>query len=114
MIRPRVDEMLELIRDRLVASGFAGRIGRRVVMTGGGSQLTGLTDVARNVFGRPVRLGRPLGVKGLPLAARGSAFSAVVGLLIYPQLAPASLFDRNGWRNTGAFARMSRWVRESF
>ena len=114
VIRPRVDEMLELIRDRLVASGFAGRIGRRVVMTGGGSQLTGLTDVARNVFGRPVRLGRPLGVKGLPLAARGSAFSAVVGLLIYPQLAPASLFDRNGWRNTGAFARMSRWVRESF
>ncbi|MEM0908831.1 MAG: cell division protein FtsA, partial [Pseudomonadota bacterium] len=35
VIRPRVDEILELVRDRLVASGFAGRIGRRVVMTGG-------------------------------------------------------------------------------
>ena len=113
IIRPRVDEILELIRDRLVASGFSGRIGRRVVMTGGGSQLTGLTDVARHVFGRPVRLGRPLGVKGLPIAARGAPFSAVIGLLIYPQLAPASLFEAQG-QSKGYFARMGRWLRESF
>lgn len=111
IIRPRVDEILELIRDRLVASGFAGRIGRRVVMTGGGSQLTGLTDVARLVFGRPVRLGRPLGVKGLPIAARGAPFSAVIGLLIYPQLAPVSLFDVS---SRGTFSRLGRWLREAF
>ncbi|UOM33617.1 cell division protein FtsA [Acuticoccus sp. I52.16.1] len=113
IIRPRVDEILEMIRDRLVASGFSGRIGRRIVMTGGGSQLTGLTDVARHVFGRPVRMGRPLGVKGLPIAARGAAFSAVIGLLIYPQLAPAALFEASG-RSTGTFARLGRWLRESF
>ncbi|XWN33110.1 MAG: cell division protein FtsA [Devosia sp.] len=115
IIRPRVDEILELVRDRLVASGFAGRIGRRVVMTGGGSQLTGLTEVARSIFGRPVRLGRPLGVKGLPIAARGAAFSAVLGLLIYPQLPPASLFDIGaGGTGNGYFARVGRWLRESF
>lgn len=114
IIRPRVDEMLELIRDRLVASGFSGRVGRRVVITGGGSQLTGLVDVARSVFARPVRLGRPLGVKGLPVAARGSAFSTVVGLLVYPQLAPASLFQASAASSAGYFARMGRWLRESF
>lgn len=113
IIRPRVDEILELIRDRLVGSGFSGRIGRRVVITGGGSQLTGLTEVARQVFGRPVRLGRPLGVKGLPIAARGAAFSAVIGLLIYPQLAPASLFEAPS-HSTGYLARVGRWLRESF
>jgi cell division protein FtsA len=112
IIRPRVDEILELVRDRLVASGFSGRIGRRIVLTGGGSQLTGLADVARHVFGRPVRLGRPLGVKGLPIAARGAAFSAVIGLLIYPQLAPAALFEAP--RRTGPLARVGRWFRESF
>jgi cell division protein FtsA len=111
IIRPRVDEILELVRDRLVASGFAGRIGRRVVLTGGGSQLTGLTDVARLVFGRPVRLGRPLGVKGLPIAARGAPFSAVIGLLIYPQLAPVSLFES---ASRGTFSRLGRWLREAF
>lgn len=113
IIRPRVDEILELIRDRLVASGFAGRVGRRVVLTGGGSQLTGMPDVARSIFARPVRLGRPLGVKGLPIAARGSAFSAVIGLLIYPQLAPASLFEASS-ASSGYFARVGRWLRESF
>lgn len=112
IIRPRVDEILELVRDRLAASGFSGRIGRRVVLTGGGSQLTGLADVARSVLGRPVRLGRPLGVKGLPIAARGAAFSAVIGLLIYPQLTPASLYA--GRRSSGALARVGRWLRESF
>jgi cell division protein FtsA len=113
IIRPRVDEILELVRDRLVASGFSGRIGRRVVLTGGGSQLTGMADVARSVFGRPVRLGRPLGVKGLPIAARGAAFSAVAGLLIYPQLAPASLFAGRP-SSSGTLARVGRWLRESF
>ncbi|MEM9224044.1 MAG: cell division protein FtsA [Pseudomonadota bacterium] len=113
VIRPRIDEILELVRDRLAASGFAGRIGRRIVLTGGGSQLAGLPEVARHIFARPVRLGRPLGVKGLPIAARGAAFSAVVGLLIYPQLAPASLFD-GASQSTGYFARMGRWLKESF
>ena len=112
VIRPRVDEILELVRDRLAASGFSGRIGRRVILTGGGSQLTGLADVGRSVFGRSVRLGRPLGVKGLPMAARGAAFSSVIGLLIYPQLTPASLFG--GRRSSGALARVGRWLRESF
>ena len=115
IIRPRVDEILELVRDRLVASGFAGRIGRRVVLTGGGSLLTGLPDVARAVFGRSVRLGRPLGVAGLPEAARGPAFAAVVGLLIYPQLATLAVtgVGRSGGRG-GYLARVGRWLRESF
>lgn len=114
IIRPRVDEILELVRDRLVASGFAGRIGRRVVLTGGGSLLTGLPDVARGVFGRSVRLGRPLGVAGLPEAARGPAFAAVVGLLIYPQLATLEVSGSGRAGGRGYLARVGRWLREAF
>ncbi len=114
IIRPRVDEILELVRDRLVASGLAGRIGRRVVLTGGGSLLTGLPDVARAVFGRSVRLGRPLGVAGLPEAARGPAFAAVVGLLIYPQLATLEVSGTGRSGGRGYLARVGRWLREAF
>ncbi len=46
IIRPRVDEILELIRDRLKASGTADEAGRRVVLTGGGAQMPGLSDLA--------------------------------------------------------------------
>ena len=35
IIRPRVEEILELVRDRLKASGYASQAGRKLVMTGG-------------------------------------------------------------------------------
>lgn len=118
IIRPRVEEILEVVRDRLHASGFAGRVGRRIVLTGGASQLTGLTELARRILGRNVRLGRPVGIAGLPEAARGSAFATSVGLLIYPQVAQT---EQHASRRIGAsaagggmLARVGSWIRESF
>ena len=35
IIRPRVEEILELVRDRLAAAGFPAHAGRRLVLTGG-------------------------------------------------------------------------------
>jgi cell division protein FtsA len=120
IIRPRVEEILELVRDRLRQAGFAAQAGRRVVLTGGASQLAGLPQVAQGVLHGQVRIGRPLGIKGLPDAAKGPAFSAAVGLLVYPQVAHIEHFES---RNAGFFAaaagdgyfsRMGRWIRESF
>ena len=87
IIRPRVEETLELVRDRLNASGLGHVIGKRVVLTGGASQLAGLAETARTVLQRNVRLGRPLGVTGLNPSSKGPGFSTSVGLLIYPQVA---------------------------
>jgi cell division protein FtsA len=119
IIRPRVEEILEVVRDRLHASGFAGRVGKRIVLTGGASQLTGLTELARRILGRNVRLGRPVGITGLPEAARGAAFATAVGLLIYPQVAQVEQFStrRKGLAlaaNGGFVSRVGAWIRESF
>lgn len=120
IIRPRVEEILELVRDRLNSSGYAALVGRRMVLTGGGSQLTGLAEAARRVLARNVRLGRPLGIAGMPDVAKGPAFAAAVGLLIYPQVAEMEQFDtgrepRMLMTGTGGyFSRMGRWFRESF
>ena len=86
IVRPRVEEILELVRDRLAASGLGHVIGKRVVLTGGASQLAGLPDTARTILQRNVRLGRPVGVSGLSPANKSPAFAAAVGLLIYPQV----------------------------
>ncbi len=119
IIRPRIEETLELVRDRLNASGFAGQVGKRVVLTGGASQMTGLAEQARLILGRHVRLGRPLGITGLPEAAKGPAFSTAVGLLIYPQVSQMEQFvpDRSRqmrMTGTGYLARVGQWFRESF
>lgn len=120
IIKPRVEEIVELVRDRLGAAGFSAQAGRRVVLTGGASQLVGLPEVARRVLRGQVRIGRPLGIKGLPEAAKGPAFAAAVGLLVYPQVAHAEHFEPRG---AGAFAatgtdgylsRVGRWIRDSF
>lgn len=119
IIRPRIEETLELVRDRLVASGFAATAGRCVVLTGGACQLTGVTEVARRVLGKQVRIGRPLGISGLPEAGKGPAFCAAVGLVVYPQVAQIEQFEpkRAKYLRTGTGGYLSRvgsWIRDSF
>ena len=119
IIKPRIDEILELVRDRLNASGFAALFGRRLVLTGGGSQLNGVTEAARRILARNVRLGRPLGVAGMPEQAKGPSFAAAVGLLIYPQVADLEQSEERheqqfAMTGTGYIARVGHWFRESF
>lgn len=120
IIRPRVEETLEMTRDMLRASGFGEQMGKRIVLTGGASQLTGLVETARRILGRDVRVGRPLGIQGLPEAAKSPAFSAAVGLLVYPQVAQIEQFRararaRLAMTGThGYLARVGRWFKDSF
>jgi len=119
IIRPRVEEILEMVRDRLAASVFAAEPRGRVILTGGASLLNGLPELASRMLGRPVRIGRPLGIAGLPEAAKGSAFAAAAGLLVYPQAAHLEHFEARGQRylmnGTGGYlARVGQWLRESF
>lgn len=125
IVRPRIEETLELVRDRLSRSGFAGVVGKRIVLTGGASQLNGMGEIARRVFAKQVRLGRPMGIAGMPDAAKGPGFAAATGLLIYPQMAHLEHFDARGAAvmrrisgsltgTGGPLARFGHWLRESF
>ena len=119
IIRPRVEEILEMVRDRLKASPFAAEPRGRVVLTGGASQLVGMADLASRILKRPVRIGRPLGIAGLPDAAKGPAFAVAAGLLVYPQAAHLEHFEPRRTRQlmtgTGGYmARVGQWLRESF
>lgn len=119
IIKPRVEEILEMVRDRLAASPFAAVPNGHVILTGGASQLNGLADLAGRILNRPVRVGRPLGVSGLPEEAKGPAFATATGLLVYPQVAHLEYFEQRKTRKaangTGSYiARVGRWLRESF
>ena len=119
IIKPRVEELLEMVRDRLAASPFAAEPRGRVVLSGGASQLAGLPELASRVLGRSVRVGRPLGIAGLPEAAKGPAFAVAAGLLVYPQSAHLEHLEprrsRQKMTGTGGYiARVGQWLRESF
>jgi cell division protein FtsA len=83
IMRPRVEEILEEVRARLDLCGFDQLPSQSIVLTGGGSLIPGLDGLAARILGQKVRLGRPLRVQGLPVAATGAAFSAAVGLTLF-------------------------------
>jgi cell division protein FtsA len=80
IIAPRVEETLEIVRDRLKAQGMIASAAN-VVLTGGASELTGVREVAIRVFDRQVRLARPRRAPHLADAASGPAFCAAAGVL---------------------------------
>ncbi len=83
IMRPRVEEILEEVRQRLDVAGFDSLPSQQIVLTGGASQIPGLDGLASRILGQRVRMGRPLRVQGLPQAATGPAFSGAVGLCLF-------------------------------
>lgn len=81
IIRPRLEEIFELIRDRLDAAGAREAGGRQMVLTGGAAQLPGTAELAGRVLGKQARIGRPASLAGLGDAVSGPAFSACAGIL---------------------------------
>ncbi len=117
IIQPRIEETLELVRERIVRSGLESVAGRRIVLTGGAAQLTGVREITSRMLDKPVRIGRPLGVVGFPEALEGPAFATCAGLVAYtvraPQEAPrADAFSRRAG-TASPFARIKSWFTAS-
>ena len=75
-------------------------------------------NIAKRILKGQVRIGRPSGIKGLPESAQNPAFSAAIGLLVYPQVSGIEHF-RPGRTTaapvgTGYMARVGRWLKDSF
>jgi len=115
IIRPRLEETFELLRDRLEAAGVADLAGRRVVLTGGAAQLPGAAEVAADVLDKQVRIGRPAPMSGLPRDASGPAFATTVGLLTFALSDEASAGANQDFNPpSGLFGRLGHWLKENF
>lgn len=114
IIRPRIEETMELVRDRLDAAALGRDAGSRVVLTGGASQLVGVRELAARILDRPVRIGRPQPVRGLPDSAQGPDFATTLGLLAWGNGEGRPLLDMDPGqdRANGRFARFVNWLRE--
>ncbi len=117
VIRPRLEETFEEVRSLLDAAGFESLPSRRIVLTGGASQIPGLEDVARRVLGHRVRVGRPLRIGGLPQSATGPAFSAIVGLAAYAVRPQDEFWDFEAPSALSGGTRLKRamrWFRDNW
>ena len=112
VITGELDRLVSDVGRALEAMGYSGRQGRQVVLTGGGAELAGLADYAQAALGKPVRIGRPPALRGLPEAHAVPGFATLAGLVIYAAEDPIDIRSvgsrfQTSHRSPG-FARIAR------
>ncbi|KKU03277.1 MAG: Cell division protein ftsA [Candidatus Amesbacteria bacterium GW2011_GWB1_47_26] len=81
IIRPRLNELFQMISSEIKKSNLAGLTPAGLVICGGGALTVGLVDSAKRILSMPVRIGWPTGLTGLIDEIESPAFAASVGLL---------------------------------
>src|SRR6516164_3367115 len=83
ILEPRARELFELVRDNLRQSGMLDVCVGGVVLSGGGSHLGGILDVAESVLHRPVRLSWPTPLAKMPSTLADPEYATVLGMVFY-------------------------------
>ncbi len=115
IVTPRAEQTFERVRARLEETYASTEAGRRVVLTGGASQLVGAARLGELILERQIRTGSIGPAFRIADSRVGPAYAACAGLLVHagagnavtalsmPTLAPAS---------THLFARFGAWMRQ--
>ena len=82
IIKPRVEEIFELIQERLDQLTPNSNYINKVVLCGGGANLNNIRELASIFFKSNVRIGRPIGLIDLPEIVQTPSFACLTGLLI--------------------------------
>lgn len=117
IIRPRLEEIFEMIRGKLEAAGVEELAGRRVVLTGGASQLMGMREIATRVLGKQVRLAKPRTVAGLAEAVSGAPFATAAGMLEFARRKTLEEIHMDSTRTKSmpfGLKNIIQWVKDNF
>jgi cell division protein FtsA len=111
------DEIGKALKDM----GFGSDGGGQIILSGGGAELHGIAEYMQTALGRPVRLGKPPQLPGLPEAHATSGFSTLAGLCLYAADDPVDIRSIGpSWQTTrkysgaGLVSRVFQAAREYF
>lgn len=82
IIRPRMNELFELIKGELIKASVGGKTPAGIVLTGGGSLTYQITESAKRILGMQARVASPTGLTGLVDEVTTPEFSTVTGLIL--------------------------------
>lgn len=117
VIRERIREILEVVASELRKSGFPKEVlTSGIVLTGGTSMLSGIEELAEEVFELPVRIGIPQEMGGVSERVRTPRYSTVIGLLQAARSLEGVQVQQQGGivqdkeeAGGGLWARLKRW-----
>ncbi len=111
ILQPRAEEIFHLVWDEIRRAGYEKSLNSGIVLTGGGSILEGMPEIAEQIFDLPVRRGCPVDVGGLADHVNSPVFATPVGLLLYAHRNRVQEPARVG---AGALGRMAVRLRGIF
>jgi cell division protein FtsA len=116
IIEPRVEEILTLVHNEIVRTGYGNLIASGMILTGGSAILEGTPELAEQIFNLPVRRGTPTGIGGLVDLINSPIYATGVGLVLYGSRNKVQSRFRVGEGNifSKVTRRMKEWIGEFF
>jgi cell division protein FtsA len=116
IIEPRVEEILTLVHNEVIRTGYGNLVASGIVLTGGSALLEGIPELAEQVFNMPVRRGIPIGIGGLVDLVHSPMYATGVGLVLYGSKNKAQSRFKVGDGNVFSKVthRMREWIGEFF
>lgn len=113
-LQPRVEEIAEIIADKLLVIGRLGDASTGFVLTGGTAQLPGITQVFESVLQYPCRVLQRTHQEGLTGLLRDPAHAVLAGLIQYGK--DQEIQPKTSWLGIhgSMFDRMQKWIRGNF
>ena len=115
VVQKRYEELFEMVQAELRRSGYEELIAAGIVLTGGGSKMEGVIELAEEMFHMPVRVGSPQYVSGLSDIMSNPIHGTGVGLLLYGSQGAARRAPAQS--SEGAVSiwdRAKRWIAGEF
>ena len=115
IIEPRMDEIFRLVKNEIRKSDYPGDYTFGIVLTGGGSGLEHVTDLAQEIFQQPIKVGQPHLSGGVSEKVNNPRYSTGVGLINYgrqnwSELEYGHPMDINSIFK-GSFTKMGNWLK---
>jgi len=115
ILEPRAYELLSLVHKEIEKHSLQSLITSGVVLTGGGSLLAGMKELAAEIFGCDVRIGMPRLQFGISESLDSPVYATGYGLLLFAlKEKEAGLKDAQGPLVKKVFARMKSWISDFF
>ena len=116
VVQKRYEEIFEMVQAELRRSGLEELVAAGIVLTGGGSKMEGVVDLAEEMFHMPVRVATPQYVTGLGDVLCNPVHATGIGLLLHGSRQQHTRVPSSpaGDGMGGALEKFKAWIKTSF
>ncbi len=116
IIEPRAQELLSIVHEEIITKHLEPYITTGLVLTGGGSLLRGIQQLAENIVDIPIRIGHPKVPFSIPNSLQSPMYATGYGLLLHTikKLKEDEMSEMTGPLLKRVLNRMKAWMVDLF